>query len=124
MKKQRIPILIIVTCAFAAFLFGFFAGRNVNRTPVRISSLPAVAEATEPEATAVPEQTEPAIVDINTATLEQLESLPGIGPVLAQRILDYRKEFGDFQTIGDLTNVSGIGIKKLEAMLDYITIGE
>lgn len=127
MKKPRIPMLVVLTCVFAAFLVGFFAGRNINRTPVHISQLPAPAAETQaptqPAAQTAPAPTEPGILDINTATAAQLESLPGIGPVLAQRIVDYRAEFGNFHAIGDLTNVNGIGIKKLEAILDYITIG-
>lgn len=121
MKKLRVPILVVLTFVFAAFLVGFFAGRNINRTPVQISVLPApTTQATE---VSQPAATEPGILDINTATAAELESLPGIGPVLAQRIVDYRTEFGNFQTVGDLANVNGIGLKKLEAILDYITIG-
>lgn len=127
MKKPRISILMILTGVFAAFLVGFFAGRNFNRTPVYISSLPVPTTqpqaATQPTAQTDPTPTEPGIVDINAATADQLEALPGIGPVLAQRIVEYRTQFGNFQTIGDLTNVNGIGLKKLEAILDYITIG-
>ena len=48
-------------------------------------------------------------VDLNTATLEQLDALPGIGPVLAQRILDYRSQHGPFTSVDQLTDVSGIG---------------
>ncbi|MQA82492.1 MAG: ComEA family DNA-binding protein [Streptosporangiales bacterium] len=50
-----------------------------------------------------------AMVDLNTATLEQLDGLPGVGPVLAQRILDYRTEHGGFRNVAQLKNVSGIG---------------
>lgn len=123
MKKPRIHILIVVTCIFAAFVAGFFAGRNMNRTPVQISALPTTAAVTEASEETSPEPTEPAIIDINTASAELLETLPGVGPVLAQRIIDYRTEYGPFQTVGDLTNVSGIGTKKLEAILDLITVG-
>ena len=47
--------------------------------------------------------------DLNTATLEQLDALPGIGPVLAQRVLDWRAEHGRFASVDQLREVSGIG---------------
>jgi len=50
-----------------------------------------------------------AVVDLNTATLEQLDTLPGVGPVLAQRILDWRQQNGRFGSIDELREVAGIG---------------
>jgi competence protein ComEA len=57
-----------------------------------------------------------ATVDINTADATALETLDGIGPALAQRILDYRTAHGGFRTVGDLQNVPGIGPKKFAAI--------
>lgn len=54
-----------------------------------------------------------ALVDLNTATLEQLDGLPGVGPVLAQRILDWRASHGHFASIDQLAEVGGIGERKL-----------
>jgi competence protein ComEA len=62
------------------------------------------------------------MVNINTATLEQLETLPGIGPVRAQAILDDRQANGLFQRPEDLLRVSGVGEGTLEEVLDYITV--
>jgi competence protein ComEA len=62
------------------------------------------------------------IVNVNTATLDQLETLPGIGEVLAQRILDYRIQHGPFRSADDLLNVSGIGDKRLADLRPMITI--
>jgi len=61
-------------------------------------------------------------VNLNTATLEQLESLPGIGPAFAQRILDYRTQHGSFRTVDDLLNVSGIGDKRLADLKPDVTV--
>ena len=63
------------------------------------------------------------VVDLNLASRTDLETLPGIGPVLAQRIIDYRRAHGPYKNIADLTKVSGIGRKKLEKMKPYATIG-
>lgn len=60
-------------------------------------------------------------VNINTATSEQLQTLPGIGPALAQRILTYRDQHGSFRSITDLQKVSGIGPKKYEAIAPLVT---
>ena len=131
MKKQNFPWLILITCIFAAFVFGFFAGRNLNRTPVQIKPLP-VATVSSAATTAASETNDPTTgssdvsfpLNINTATAQQLEALPGIGPTYAQRIIDYRNTHGPYTSPSQLLNVSGIGEKRLAAIWDYITIGD
>lgn len=121
--KTSQKLLVVLTLVFGAFIMGVFTGRNLNRTPVQIQSLPAVTTAAT-EAT--PDDTTPTeskIIDVNTATSAQLQTLPGIGPVLAERIIAYRAEYGAFESVGELMNVSGIGEKKLEAIWDLVTIG-
>ena len=61
-------------------------------------------------------------VNINTASRRELEALPGIGEVLAQRILDYRKANGSFQSVDELVKVKGIGEKTLEKLRPYATV--
>jgi competence protein ComEA len=61
-------------------------------------------------------------VNINTATLAELDTLPKIGPATAQHILDYRAKNGPFKQIEDLKNVSGIGDATFEAIKDWITV--
>ena len=63
------------------------------------------------------------LIDINTATLEELDSLPGIGPSLAQAIIDYRDNFGPFFAIEDIMFVDGIGPETFERIKDLITVG-
>ena len=61
-------------------------------------------------------------ININTASLEELQKVPGIGPVIAQRILDYRKEVGRFLSLDELREVKGIGEKTFEKLKPYLTI--
>ncbi len=62
-------------------------------------------------------------IDLNTATLDQLEELPGIGPKMAQRILDFREKSGPFERVTDLRAVRGIGRKRFEKIRPYVTVG-
>jgi competence protein ComEA len=63
-----------------------------------------------------------ALVNINTASLDELEQLSGVGPATAQAIIDYRTEQGPFTSIDDIKNVPGIGDAKFAAMKDAITV--
>ncbi|MDP4091268.1 MAG: helix-hairpin-helix domain-containing protein [Bacillota bacterium] len=62
------------------------------------------------------------LININTADENELEKIPGVGPVMAQRIIDYRNKNGDFQAIEDMKNISGVGEKTFEKMKDKITV--
>jgi len=61
-------------------------------------------------------------VDLNVATIDQLDELPGIGPTTAQRIIDYREENGAFKRIEDLMDVKGIGEKKFLKLKELIAV--
>jgi competence protein ComEA len=61
-------------------------------------------------------------VDVNTATIEELQSLPGVGPATAQKIVDFRAQHGHINSPDDLLDVPGIGPKKLEKMRAYVKI--
>ena len=128
MRKPGISPLLVITILFTVFSAGFFLGRNQNRNTVSVSlpaefmTVPSVsteAERTETEETRVVSFP----ISINDADKDSLMALPGIGEVLAQRILDYRDENGAFSAPEALLNVEGIGKKRLEEILDLITIG-
>lgn len=61
-------------------------------------------------------------VDLNSANRKQLESLPGIGPALAERIVQYREKNGRFKRIEELLNVKGIGEKKFLRLKDFVLV--
>jgi len=61
-------------------------------------------------------------VDLNRATVEDLERLPDIGPAMAQKIVEYRRQHGRFRRVEDLLQVKGIGPKTLEGLRDDVTV--
>lgn len=65
-----------------------------------------------------------AAVDINTATVAQLESVNGIGPKKAEAIVEYRKKNGPFKSVDDLQNVSGLGKASVDKMRNELTVGK
>jgi competence protein ComEA len=94
------------------------AGGTLRRADLadgEMVSVPRRGAASAPPATAAGGAT-PAIVHLNSATVEQLDGLDGIGPSLAARIVAWRSEHGGFHTIDDLGEVSGIGPARLEAL--------
>lgn len=129
MKKQTFSIFLVLTLLFCMFTLGFFLGKNQNHSSIALSALPRQPLNSPVETISAAKQTDPPEpeitypVDINTAQLEELTALPGIGETLAKRILTYRNLHGPFSRPEELMNVEGIGSGKLEAILDYITAG-
>ena len=63
-------------------------------------------------------------VNVNTATVEQIAALPGVGPKVAARIVEYRQKAGGFKSVHELMNVKGIGEKKLQRLEGSLTTGD
>ncbi len=89
--------------------------------PVVGETVPAAPEPVSPESGTPAGSGE--LVPVNTASTEELESLPGVGPATAGAIVEYRNEHGPFQSVDDLLEVSGIGEAKLAQIRDLVTLG-
>ena len=122
MKKANYAVLATFLI-FICFLIGFFSGRVSTQNQVTAQSL------TKSEESAIINQVHPEQSTTSgkihniSASVHQLQMLPNIGEVLAERIVEYRNQNGPFSTIDDLLWVNGIGEKTLDDLRQYITVG-
>ena len=114
MKNPRSAPLLAAACLLLGLVLGLSLGRQGGE--------PVTVTATTRQVSPLPEELT-LLVNINTASAEQLTVLPGIGESFARRIVEYREENGPFDTAHALLNVEGIGPGRLEAILDYVTVG-
>ena len=123
MKNKLLAVLPVLTALFVGLTLGLYLGRNPAGSSVTVSIAEQQTATISYADSQSSEQHDTLSVNINTADAGSLAQLPGIGEVLAQRIIDYRRIHGDFTALEQLTNVEGIGEGKLEAILEQITIG-
>ena len=119
----------MIALAFVFLVLGFTIGReNSNGSyAIYIESTPAPQEMLEPNKTPQEKAEESlaesgTIININTASREELMELPGIGETLSQRIIDYRSENGAFATAIDIMEVKGIGEGIFAKISAYISV--
>lgn len=123
MKLSRAELAVLaVTAVLLALMGGYYLG--VGRTRPMSPAGTAAEEPADvsPEPPRESEETENR-VDLNTAGLEELMTLPGIGEKRARAILDYREEHGPFAYVEDLIRVPGIGEGILEGLMGQVTAG-
>ncbi|MGE4484509.1 MAG: ComEA family DNA-binding protein [Oscillospiraceae bacterium] len=148
MKLRRFEVaVIVVTLVFASFTAGYFTGRSsidsvvtvgvqsdtnsgktdtVNTDMGKTNSETSVTSAETETAAEKPDsgiEGADEKLNLNTADVSQLELLPSIGEVLAQRIVDYREKNGGFRAVEELLNVSGIGQQRYESIKDLVEVG-
>lgn len=124
MKKPQFGALVFVTALFSAFLLGFFLGRQSGAVQIQINSVVSGQPSTSPTETTQPDRAQAGFpININTASAEELTSLPGIGDVLAGRIVSYREQYGSFLSTEELMDVTGISEKTYERIQEYVTVG-
>jgi len=116
--KKSLWIFLGITGVFLCVLLGVFIGRNFSSNYISLNNTMNDSKT----GTSEYEQTGSGL-DLNSATLEQLMLLPGIGETLGQRIIDYRTEHNGFTSVDELKQVSGIGDKKFEEIAPYVRVG-
>lgn len=114
MKNGRYILLLAIVLSLSLTL-GVFIGRITSSGHVSLSANHSL----QPTLTGNADYR----LDINNASKAQLMELPGIGEVMADRIIDYRMEHGKFSSIDGLLDIEGIGVKKLQQLEKLITVG-
>jgi competence protein ComEA len=126
-RKPNFSLLGLVTLLFVVFTAGFFLVTTQRKAQLTVSvskEIQQIPQEITPNNSL--SQDQPSVhfpVSINNADMDQLTALPGIGEVLARRIIAYRETNGKFTSVEELLNVEGIGQKRLEEIMDLILIG-
>lgn len=118
-EKRQTRVLIAIALVFCALLIGynaFYVPDASLESFVETDLLPGNDESSMESAEASEK------IPLNTASLEDLDTLQGIGPALAQRIIDYREEYGGFSRVEELKEVKGIGEVLFEQIRDSVTV--
>ena len=120
-QRKIVPWIYGTLVVFAAFVLGYFAGTGAARPQVTVTVSEAL-QTPAPIVSEVPVEQQSAVVNLNTADQQELQTLPGIGAVLAERILQYRSQIGCFVSKEQLMDVEGIGQTRYDNLEHLITV--
>ncbi len=118
MKKSYSLALVIITALFLGIAFGFLLAKHTGHTTIILAK--HYLDQEDATVTVLPETL--GKININTADVDELCNLPGVGETTANRIISYRNQHGLFLRIEDLLNVEGIGKSKFENFRDFISV--
>jgi competence protein ComEA len=95
---------------------------SAKRTPMAVSPSPVALLSDPPSTANAPKRSSRGLLDLNRATEQDFDALPGIGPQLAERIVEHRQSIGAFHSLDELRYVKGIGKKKFERIRPLVTV--
>ena len=119
-KNNKLQLIILITSV--ALFMGIGIGILIGRQTGSITALSQQGEA-QTEYTYPFQTNQTGKVNVNTASVEELTALPGIGEETAKRIVEYRNKYGIFYSLDELGKVKGIGENSIEKLRPYATVG-
>ena len=126
MTKSSIWVILLPILLSIAIMLGMFLGRITAGHSIQLGkedSSVSTSDRDDTNSTVRPTVSPDKMIDINTASVGKLATLPGIGTTLAKRIVEFREKNGPFQSVDELLMVSGIGEQKLLNMIELIYVG-
>ncbi|MFT5367164.1 MAG: comEA protein [Candidatus Latescibacterota bacterium] len=123
-RNEQVVLLMLSAALLVGIIISYIDRENTHSIPDFDVQKSAVPVPQIPEETHITDKGIAVSIDVNTATTKDFEKLPGIGPQIAQRIVDHRTKTGSFTTLEDLTKVSGVGPKTLERLRPMITLSK
>jgi len=115
-------LFLVPTTFQAAFAADFAEEKVSSATTSAEDKVSSVKTSAEEKVSTVSSSADSSKIDINSASVEELTSVSGIGTSIAEKIVEYREQYGDFTDLADLTNISGIGSTTLTKILPYLSL--
>lgn len=121
-RARKVRLLAVAILFLGTLLAVVLADERRERVPSELDSPKVAREFSREPPTSARDDEIVFTLDVNAATVHEFALLPGIGAALAERIVEYRDANGPFESVDDLTNVKGLGVKKLERIKPYFVV--